>query len=321
LTTLVIQVPCLDEEATLGETLAGLPRSLPGIDRIAVLVVDDGSTDSTGDVARAAGAVVVRHRRRLGYARAFRDALAAALDLGADLIVNTDGDNQYPGEEIGRLVEPLLAGRADIVVGDRQTATLAHFSPAKRALQRLGTRVVSRLAGIDVADAASGFRAYTRAAALRLQVFTDFSPTLETLIQAGRQGLSVASVPIRANPTPRPSRLHRGSAHYLWRQAVSIARALALYAPVKTFGLLGTPLVVAGAALELRYLALVLGGEAGVGRHIHSVTVGGFLFVVGVLLWGLGLLADGLLAQRQLLAEAVVRLREASGRPAGGGEE
>ncbi len=308
-TRLVVMIPCLDEAETLPATLAELPRSVPGIDEVRVLVIDDGSTDGTAEVARAGGADwVVRHRRNLGLARAFATGLREALARGADYVVLTDGDSQYPGAELPAVVAPLLAGDADIAVGDRRPGTLGHFSPIKRRLQLLGSRVVGWLAGFPVPDAASGFRAFTRDAALRLRVHTGFSASLETLVQAGRAGLSVAWVPIAVRPTPRPSRLHRGSFHYVRRQTLTLARALAVYEPLKTFGCLGLPFFLAGLALELRFLVIYLAGAGGVGRYIHSVTVGGFLITLAVLIWALGLLADGLLANRRTIEDALLRL-------------
>jgi len=311
MTRLIIQIPCLNEAESLPATLAELPRQIPGVDEVVVLVIDDGSVDDTAEVALRSGADhVVRHKTRQGVARAFVTGLRAALDLGADLVVNTDADNQYPGRYIPALVEPLLRGEADMVVGDRNPGELTHFSPLKRRLQRLGSWTVSRFARCVIPDAASGFRAFTREAATRLQVYTGFSYTLETLIQAGRQGMAVTSVPLEANDTPRPSRLHRNNLHYVVSQALSIARAFAYYEPLKTFGLLGLPFVGAGLFLELRFLWFFLSGQGGVARYIQSVTIGGFLITVGFMLWALGLIGDGLLANRRLSEDVLVRLQQ-----------
>jgi glycosyltransferase involved in cell wall biosynthesis len=314
MTTLVIQVPCFNEADTLPAVLADLPSQLPGVDRIVVLVVDDGSTDNTAEVARRAGAQLVRHKRRLGLARTFQSALRASLALGADLVVTTDGDHQYPGRFIAPLVAPLLAGEADLVIGDRRPDRLAHFSRPKQWLQGAGSWAISRLAKLDVPDAASGFRGLTREVARRLQVYTDFSHSLETLIQAGRQGMSVVSIPIEVNPPTRPSRLHRGSLHYTLRQIVSIARAFAIYEPVRTFGLLGLPFLLVGLGLEVRFAVLTLLGLGGVARYVQSVTIGASLAIVGFLLWVLGLLADGLLANRRLSEDLLVRTQQLADR-------
>jgi glycosyltransferase involved in cell wall biosynthesis len=237
---LIIQIPAYNEESTLPQTLRDLPRSLPGVDRVEVLVVDDGSTDRTAEVAREAGADhVVRLKQNQGLAAAFSTGLETALRLGADIIVNTDADNQYRGEDIARLVRPIVDGQADIVVGDRGVAALEHFSPLKRWLQKWGSWVVGRAAGIPIPDATSGFRALSREAALRLTVLSDYTYTLETLIQAGARKMRVVYVPVRTNPQTRPSRLIRSIPSFLALSAVTIVRFYTMYRPLRVFTTVG----------------------------------------------------------------------------------
>ena len=252
---LVIQIPCLDEEEVLAETLAALPRSLPGFDEVAIVVIDDGSSDRTADVAVRAGVTeVVRFPNHQGLARAFAAGLDRALQLGADVIVNTDADNQYCADDIPALIAPILRGDADIVIGDRDPANLAHFSLSKRLLQRLGSWIVRQLSGTRVPDATSGFRAFSRSAALRLNVLSDFTYTLETVIQAGKKQLAVTHVPVRANPTRRPSRLFSGTSHYIRRSVSTLIRIYALYEPFKIFSILGGTLIAIATAIGLRFL-------------------------------------------------------------------
>jgi glycosyltransferase involved in cell wall biosynthesis len=252
---LVVQIPCHNEEASIGDVIAEIPRAIEGIDEVMVLVVDDGSSDRTGAVAMRAGAdYVARHTRNRGLAAAFLTGLDAGLRLGADIVVNTDGDNQYAGADIPRLVEPIVARRADVVIGDRGASSLSHFSPQKRFLQGIGSWVVQRLSGASVPDAPSGFRAMSREAALRLNVVTGYSYTLETLIQAGSQRFAVDSVPITARPTTRRSRLSRGTFDYVLRSMVTIVRAYAMYQPVRVFVAMSIVLVLLGAVGAARFL-------------------------------------------------------------------
>lgn len=310
-TTVVIQIPCYNEAATLGETLADLPKTLPGVSRIVVLVVDDGSTDGTAQVALKGGAdYVVRHRQNRGLARAFTTGLSASLALGADIIVNTDADHQYPGRYIPSLIAPALGGKADLVIGDRQLGQNTHFSPLKRILEKAGSWVIRLLSQTDAPDAASGFRAYTRYAALRLQVHNDYSYTLETLIQAGRQRMATAHVPIDTNPTLRPSRLHRGVLNFIWRQGGTIIRSYVLYRPLQSFLLLGIPFILVGGALIGRFLFYYITGNSGIARFIQSVSIGGTLFLFGIFLVFLGLLGDAVRANRAVSEEILIRLRD-----------
>ena len=244
---LIIQIPCYNEAETLERTVHDLPKEVSGFDTVEFLVIDDGSTDGTSDIARELGVHhVVRHPTNLGLARAFQTGVDACLRFGADVIVNTDADNQYPGRYIPDLTAPVVARTADMVIGDRQTDEIEEFSRAKRLLQRLGTATVRRLSGTEVADAPSGFRAYSREAALRINVLTQFSYTLETIIQAGKTGLKIINVPISTNPEFRPSRLQKNMLDFIVKQASTMLRLYAFYEPLKAFSLLSLPFLLVG---------------------------------------------------------------------------
>ena len=305
---LVIQIPCFNEAETLGATLRDLPRTLPGLDRVEWLVVDDGSTDGTAEVARAAG---VDHLVRLpvnrGLARAFMAGLDAALRAGADVIVNTDADNQYRAADLPALVAPILAGQADLVIGARPIDDIAHFSPLKKALQRFGSRVVRWASNTRVPDAPSGFRAFSRAAALQLNVFSSYTYTLETIIQAGHKGMTVASVPVGVHPHPqRPSRLVRSVPSYLRRSAWTIGRIFMIYQPLRFFLTLSALLLVPGVLIGVRFLYEMARGH-GQG-HIQSLILAAILLIVSALLCMLGLLADLISVNRRLLEDLRTRL-------------
>ena len=305
---LIVQIPCLNEAETLPRTVADIPRKIPGIDAVEILVLDDGSTDETADVARALGVDhIVRNRRTMGLARSFRRALDASLRAGADIIVNTDGDNQYVGADIPKLVAPILAGTADIVVGDRETGRLAHFSPVKKLLQRAGSGVVQRLAGMDVPDTVSGFRAISREAAFQLNIVSAFSYTTEMVIQAGKKRLAVASVPIRTNPHTRPSRLAQGIPHFVARSSSTMVRTYAMYQPLRVFFYIGGVLCLLGLFPIVRFLYFYASGS-GAG-HIQSLVIGGSLLVMGFLAWMIGLVADLIAVNRNLLETVLERLR------------
>jgi glycosyltransferase involved in cell wall biosynthesis len=303
-TKLIIQIPCLNEAGTLADTLVALPRRIDGIERIELLVIDDGSSDDTAEVARRFGVHhIVRHRRNRGLAAAFRSGVEKALAAGADIIVNTDADGQYVGEDVAKLVAPILEGKADLVVGDRGVGANAHFSPLKRGLQRLGSTVVQRLAGTDIPDAVSGFRAMSREAAQRINITTEFSYTTDMLIQAGRKRLAIASVPIRTNATTRPSRLFKSIPEFIARQLVTMARAYATYNPLRVFALLGGLSAVAGAIPILRFLWFwALGDGQG---HLQSLIIGGVLLVLGAVAAMFGMLADLVGANRKLLERSL----------------
>jgi len=306
---LIIQIPCFNEQDTLALVIADLPRTLPGVDQIELLVVDDGSSDRTAEMARELGVHhVVRLRRNRGLARAFRTGLEVALAAGADIIVNTDADNQYLGEDVARLVEPILDGRADMVVGDRGVAVLEHFSPLKRLLQRWGSWVVGRAAGIPIPDATSGFRALTREAALQLTVLGDYTYTLETLIQAGARRMSVIFVPVRTNPQTRQSRLVRSIPSFVLLSAVTILRFYTMYRPLRVFGRIGAALVAGGVVLGLRFLYFLWQGGGAAG-HIQSLILAAILTIVGFQVLLIGLIADLVSLNRKMLEETVYRVR------------
>ncbi len=306
---LIIQIPCLNEAKTLPATLAALPRHIDGIDTIETLIIDDGSTDGTVEVARQSGVDhVVRFTSHRGLARGFAAGLDACLHLGADVIVHTDADGQYPGEDIPRLVAPILRGEADLVVGDRGVDSVAHFSPLKRMLQRFGSRTVSALSGIRVGDVTSGFRAYSREAALRLNIITNFTYTLETIMQSGEKPITIVSVPTQSNPPTRPSRLFSGVRQYLRRQIPTILRLYWVYQPLKTFTILAMPFLGVGLFLSLRFLYfLVL--ETGAG-HVQSLILAAILLIIGFQIVILGLVADLLAANRRLLEDTLYRVRK-----------
>lgn len=306
---LIIQIPCYNEADTLPDTLRELPVALPGIDVLEILVIDDGSSDNTAEVARQHGVQhVVRLPYHMGLAAGFRQGLEACLEQGADIIVNTDADNQYFADDIQALVAPILAGEAQLVIGDRGVGTLEHFSRWKRWLQRLGSWVVSQAAGFPVADATSGFRALSREMALRTLVLSSYSYTLETIIQAGAHQIPVAFVPVRTNPKTRPSRLMRSTRHYLRHSVPTIIRAYAMYQPLRAFFLIGSVFIVAGIIPAARFLILryLLGQGSG---NIQSLILSAVLLIVGVQIYLIGLLADLIAFNRKMLEDQNYRLK------------
>ncbi len=297
---LIIQIPCFNEEFALPITLQALPRHLPGIDRVEWLIIDDGSTDRTVQVAQAYGVDhIIRLPINRGLAVAFMSGLQACLQLGADIIVNTDADNQYCADDIKTIVQPILNYQADIVIGTRPIAEMSHFSPIKKSLQYLGSWVVRLASGTDVADAPSGFRAMTREAALRLHVFNDYTYTLETIIQAGRSNMMIKSVPVRTNADLRPSRLVKSIFGYIQKSIFTIFRIFAIYKPLLFFSTLSTVFWMPGLFFMLRYLYFVMIGE-GKG-HVQSVILGALLITIGFLLQVVGILADLIATNRKLL--------------------
>jgi glycosyltransferase involved in cell wall biosynthesis len=305
---LIIQIPCLNEEQTLPVTLGDLPREVPGFDSVEWLIIDDGSTDRTVEVARRHGVDhIVRLTNNKGLASGFQAGLDASLKLGADVIVNTDADNQYYGPDIERLVAPILAGDADMVVGDREIKSLEHFSPAKKWLQRLGSWVVRQASQTTVPDTTSGFRAYNREAALAMQVVSKFTYTLETIIQAGKMTVAVDHVPVRTNPKLRESRLFPSMWTYIRRNGVSIFRIYAMYEPLRVF--MTAAMIVGVAALIVwgRFLYFFVQGDSG--GHVQSLILGAVLFNAAMVLAAMGVLGDLLTGQRITLQRIFERIR------------
>ncbi len=305
---LIIQIPCYNEAEQLPATLADLPREVEGFDSVEWLVIDDGSTDETIAVAKAHGVDhLVRLTNNKGLATGFQAGIDTALKLGADVIVNTDADNQYYGPDITRLVEPILAGRADMVVGDREVTGIEHFSPLKKTLQRLGSWVVRQASGTNIPDTTSGFRAYNREAAIQIVVVSKFTYTLETIIQAGKQLVAVDHVPVRTNPKTRESRLFPSMGAYVRRNAVSIFRIYAQYEPLRIFWSMALLMGTVAVAVWIRFAVAYIEGN-GKG-HVQSLILGAVLFIAAVVLFVLGVIGDLLAAQRLLTQRTFERVR------------
>ncbi|MCF8107520.1 MAG: glycosyltransferase family 2 protein [Desulfohalobiaceae bacterium] len=305
---LIVQIPCYNEEDTLPHTVADIPRQIEGVDQVEVLIVDDGSRDRTVEVAREIGVDhIVKNTNNKGLARTFLVGLDASLRLGADIIVNTDGDNQYSGEDIKKLVAPIVRGEADMVVGDRQTDRIDHFSKNKRRLQKVGSFVVRLLSETNVPDAVSGFRALDREAALQMNIVSTFSYTIETVIQAGKKKLAVTSVPVGTNPKTRDSRLFRSIPHFLQNQVSTIIRMYTMYQPLRVFFYIGCFLILLGLIPSIRFLIFyVTGNGAG---HIQSLIFAAICFIVGFQVLMIGLVADVISFNRRLIEETLVRVR------------
>ncbi|MCB0862662.1 MAG: glycosyltransferase family 2 protein [Solirubrobacterales bacterium] len=305
----IIQIPCLNEEETLPATLADLPREIPGVDEIETLVIDDGSTDRTIEVARDCGVDhIVKLPNNRGLATGFQSGLDACLKLGADIIVNTDADNQYSGSDIPKLVAPILEGEAEMVVGDREVGDIEHFSPAKKSLQKLGSWVVRQLSDTEVTDATSGFRAYNREAALQLLVVDNFTYTLESLIQAGKGNVAVGEVAVSTNEKTRESRLFGSTSAYVRRNGLAIVRIYTRYEPLKVFSLLGLIAALAALAAWMPFLFdwVVNGDRDG---HIQSLLLGAVLFIVAIQLFALGIIGDLLAGQRVMTQRVYEKVR------------
>lgn len=305
---LAVQIPCFNEAETLPQTLADVSRPIEGIDQIEVLVIDDGSTDGTADVASVSGAdYVVRHRCNRGLAAAFRTGIDHALRLGADVIVNTDGDGQYAGADIPRLIAPILSGEADIVIGDRRPASLAHFSRGKRLLQACGSAVVRRLSRTDVPDVVSGFRAFSREAALQLNLVNSFSHTIETVMQIGDRRLAVVAVPIQARLVERQSRLFHNVPQFLRRSLAVLVRSHLMYHPLRVLAAVGLIVTAVGLVPIVRFLYFFItdGGQG----HIQSLVLGAALLCIGFMTLVLSLLADLIAANRRLIELTLEKVR------------
>jgi glycosyltransferase involved in cell wall biosynthesis len=305
---LIIQIPCFNEAEQLPETLADLPRVVDGFDAVEWLVIDDGSTDETVAAARAGGVDhLVRLTNNKGLAAGFQAGIDTSLKLGADVIVNTDADNQYYGPDIVKLVRPILEGRADMVVGDREVGGIAHFSPLKKSLQRLGSWVVRQASSTSVPDTTSGFRAYNREAAIQMMAVSQFTYTLETIIQAGKQLVAIDHVPVRTNPKTRESRLFPSMSAYVRRNAVSIFRIYAQYEPLRVFWSLALVIGLVAIAVWTRFAVAYIDGN-GKG-HVQSLILGAVLFIAAVVLWALGVIGDLLAAQRVMTQRTFERVR------------
>lgn len=306
---LVIQIPCYNEEQTLALTVSQLPKKLPGIARIEYLIINDGSTDRTIEVAHEAGVHhIVDLQSNGGLAKAFMAGIKASLRAGADIIVNTDGDNQYCAADIGALIQPIVENRAEIVIGARPVEQIKHWSPLKKFLQKLGSWVVRLASRTEIPDAPSGFRAFSRQAAARINVFSDYTYTLETVIQAGQSGMAIKSVPIRTNADLRPSRLMKNSLQYVVRSVITIVRIFMTYRPLKFFLLVGSIPFSLGFLLGLRWMILFEGGAPA--SHIPSLILSALLIIIGVQLWIFGLIAELSRVNRVLLEELQMRVRE-----------
>ncbi|HEY3236678.1 MAG TPA: glycosyltransferase family 2 protein [Polyangiaceae bacterium] len=302
MTKLTIQIPCFNEAAALPVTLSELPRALPGIDLIEFVVIDDGSTDDTAEVARRLGVHhVVGFRKNQGLAKTFMLGLQTCLEHGADIIVNTDADNQYCGADIVKLIQPILEGKADIVIGARPIEEIQHFSLSKKLLQRFGSWVVRAVSGTSVADAPSGFRAMTREAAMALNVFSEYTYTLETIVQAGQKNMSIVSVPIRVNGFLRPSRLVKSTLSYVRRSIFTLLRIFIVYRPLKFFMTTGVVIFVSGFLIGVRFLVFWFRG--GSGGHIQSLILACVLMLIGFQTALLALVADLLSVNRRLLED------------------
>lgn len=306
---LIIQIPCFNEADSLPVTVAALPRRVPGCNTVEWLVIDDGSSDATADVAKRLGVDhVVRHPANRGLAAAFMSGLETAIARGADIVVNTDADNQYDARDIETLVKPIIDGEAEFVIGARPIDTTRHFSPVKRWLQKLGSRVVRLVSRTNVADAPSGFRAMTRDVALRLNVFNAYTYTLETIIQAGHSNMRAISVPVRTNPDLRPSRLVKSNARYVLRSLATIVRIFATYRPMLFFWLIGGTFTLAGIAAGIRFMAYYMAGDGN--GHVQSVVFAALSVILGFLMFVLGFLADLMATNRRLLERIEWRVRK-----------
>ena len=306
---LIIQIPAFNEEATIAQALRDLPKKIEGITAIETLVIDDGSSDRTAEAARKAGAThILQLKSHRGLSAAFVAGIDAALRLGADIIVNTDADNQYQAADVSRLVTPIVKGTAEVVIGDRETAKSPHMSGMKRLLQRLGSWTVGKASGLSIADVTSGFRAFSREAAMQINVFNPFTYTLETVIQAGNRNLGVQSVTVRTNAPTRPSRLYSGIGTYLRKSMATIFRVYTLYRPLKTFFAIGSLLMLLGFIIGARFLWFYAQGDRG--GHIQSLILAAVFLITGFHTWLIALLADLIAVNRRLTEDVLIRVKK-----------
>lgn len=308
---LIVQIPCLNEEKTLPLVINSIPKKIPRVDIIETLIIDDGSTDRTIDVAKKLGVNhILKHRSNQGLAKSFSDGMHFCLSHGADIIVNTDGDNQYNQADIPKLIQPILDEKAEIVVGDRQTSTIPHFSKVKKGLQRLGSQLVRMASGTNIADAPSGFRAYSKSAAKSINIVTSFSYVTETIIQAGKKRLAITHVAVGTNPKTRESRLFKSTFEHVRKSTVAIFRSYAMYEPLRFFLTLGGVIIFLGLLPYLRMLFLMLVMGELISGHLQSLLAGAVLMIVGFLLGVIGILADLIGINRKLAEDALYRLKE-----------
>lgn len=306
---LVVQIPCLNEEKTLPLVLSTIPKKLEGIDEIEVLIIDDGSIDKTVEIAKKHGVKhFVLHKKNMGLARSFHDGINMALEMGADIVVNTDGDNQYPQERIGDLVKPILDGESEIVIGDRQTSKIAHFSGFKKLMQRFGSWVVNKAAGTKLPDAASGFRAYSKESLMRINIVTSFSYCMETIIQAGNKRIPITSIPVETNPKTRESRLFKNIWQHMFKSAAAITRSYIMYRPHLIFTSLGFILLLGGLIPFVRYGWLYLNNDNG--EHIQSLLLGAVLIFAAIIAFALAIIADLIRTNRALLEDLLERIKK-----------
>ncbi len=305
---LIVQIPCFNEEKTLPQTVRDIPRNIEGIDSVEILIIDDGSTDRTVTVARELGVDhIVQNCGNKGLAISFTNGLNACLTLGADVIVNTDGDNQYQGADIAKLVQPVLRGEADIVVGDRKTDSIEHFGFVKKKLQKIGSMMVRLLSGTTVPDAVSGFRAFSRDAAMQINVVSAYSYTVETIIQAGNKKLRIASVPVGTNPKTRDSRLMKSIPRFIAQQVSTMVRMYTMFKPLRAFFIIGMICIIGALIPSVRFLIYYLAGQGG--GHIQSLIFAAILFLVGFQVIIVGLLGDVISFNRKLIEEILLRIR------------
>jgi len=306
---LIVMIPCYNEEKTLPLVVKTIPREIPGIEKIEVLVIDDGSVDRTYEVARSVGVdYIIRHCGNKGLAQAFATGIETALKNEADIIVNTDGDNQYPQQDIPRLIKPILDGKAEIVIADRQTSTINHFSTTKKFLQWFGSKVVSWVSGVDIPDASSGFRAYSRNAAMQMNIVTDFSYVIETIIQAGKKKIPIASIPVKTNAKTRESRLYDNIWSHVKKSAGTIVRVFAMYEPLKVFFYMGGFIFLSGAIFVVRFLYYFFAGKSS--GHIQSLVLAAVLILIGFQIGVIGLLADLIAGNRKFQEEILYKLKK-----------